>query len=461
MVGGAGAIPGTFQAVQARLKRLMLEKVFQLSAQGTTVRQEVTAGLTTFAAMAYILAVNPAILSAGGMDVGAVITATALASALMTAFMALATNYPIALAPGMGMNAFFAYTICVGLEIPWQAALGMVFVSGVLFLALSLTGIRRKIIEAIPHELKIAITCGIGLFITFIGLKNGGILTSDPATFVKAGKLSAPSSLLVLFGIVLTAVLIRRKVRGAIVLSVLILTALGLFIPAVDGTGQLTNLPDQLVAAPASLAPTFLALDLGYIVRHAAQAFPLVLAFLFVDLFDNMGTLIGVCSRAGLLDEKGNLPKIGRALTADATAAMVGSCLGTSTVTSYIESAAGVEEGGRTGLTALVVAACFLLALFFHPIIRMIPAAATAPALVMVGIFMMQGLAKLDLSDFAKAVPAVLIMILMPLTFSISEGLAIGFLVYVLFMIGIGRGREVSPVGHILGGLFLLHILFR
>ena len=212
-------------------------------------------------------------------------------------------------------------------------------------------------------------------------------------------------------------------------LSVLALTAIGLFLPATDGKGNLTSLPRQVMAAPASLSPTFLALDLGYVFRNLAQTLPLVLAFLFVDLFDNMGTLIGVCQRAGLLDERGNLPKIGRALTADATAAMVGSCLGTSTVTSYIESAAGVEEGGRTGLTALVVAVCFLLSLFFHPIIRMIPAAATAPALVMVGIFMMQGLANLDLSDFAKAVPAVLIMVLMPLTFSISEGLAIGFLV--------------------------------
>jgi AGZA family xanthine/uracil permease-like MFS transporter len=437
------------------------ERVFQLSAHGTSLRTELTAGLTTFAAMAYILAVNPAILSSAGMDVGAVITATALASALMTATMALLTNYPIALAPGMGVNAFFAYTICQGLNMPWQAALAMVFLNGALFFVLSVTGVRRKIIEAFPFELKVAITCGIGLFIAFIGLKNGGVIVSNPATFVTAGNLGAPATLLVLGGIILTAVLHWRKVRGAIILSVLTLTVIGFFLPAADGQGSLTKLPDKLVDAPASLAPTFLALDLHYVFTHLRETLPLIFAFLFVDLFDNMGTLIGVCNRAGLLDQAGHLPKIGRALAADATAAMVGSCLGTSTVTSYIESAAGVEEGGRTGLTSLVVALCFLLALFVHPIIRMIPAAATAPALVIVGIFMMQGIAALDLKDFAKAVPAVLIMLLMPLTFSISEGLAIGFVVYAAFMLGTGRAREVPWMGWLLGGLFLLHLVFR
>jgi AGZA family xanthine/uracil permease-like MFS transporter len=438
-----------------------IDRAFGLSAHGANVRTEVTAGLTTFAAMAYILAVNPAILSASGMEVGSVITATALASALMTAVMGLATNYPIALAPGMGVNAFFTYTICLGMKVPWPAALGMVFCSGALFLVLTFTGIRQKIIEAIPVELKVAISCGIGLFIGFIGLKNGGIVAGDAVTFVKAGVLSAPSTLLVLFGIVLTAVLVWRRVRGAIVLSVLSLTVIGFFIPAPNGKGPLTTVPAKLVDWPASLAPTFLKLDLGYLWRNLGQIFPLVLALLFVDLFDNMGTLIGVCQRAGLLDSKGNLPRIGRALAADASAAMVGSALGTSTVTSYIESAAGVEEGGRTGLTALVVAGCFLLALVFHPIIRIVPLAATAPALVIVGILMMQGITKLDLEDFAKAVPTVLTMLLMPLTFSISEGLAIGFVVYVAFMLGTGRAREVSGMGWVLGALFLLHLLFR
>jgi AGZA family xanthine/uracil permease-like MFS transporter len=440
---------------------LDLDRLFALSAHGTNLRREVTAGLTTFAAMAYILAVNPSVLAAGGMDVGAVITATALASALMTAAMALATNYPIALAPGMGMNAFVAYTICGSMKIPWQAALGMVFISGALFLVLSLTGIRRKLIEAIPMEMKIAISSGIGLFILFIGLKNGGIIVSHPATFVTAGALGSPTGLLVICGILLAAVLIWRKVRGAMIISILALTLVGLWVPAADGKGALTALPDQWVGLPASLAPTFMQLDLRYTLTHLHQVFPIILALLFVDLFDNMGTLIGVSARAGLLDDQGNLPKVGRALTADASAAMVGACLGTSTVTSYIESAAGVEEGGRTGLTALVVAACFLLALFLHPLIRVIPGVATAPALVMVGIFMMQGVTRLDLNDFGKAVPAVLTIILMPLTFSISEGLAIGFLIYVCLHVGVGRWRAVTPVGYGLGVLFLMHILFR
>jgi AGZA family xanthine/uracil permease-like MFS transporter len=438
----------------------MIARFFQVAALGTTVRTEITAGLTTFAAMAYILAVNPAVLSASGMEVGAIITATALASALMTAVMGLVTNYPLALAPGMGMNAFFAYTLCVGQKIPWPAALAMVFVSGALFLLLTVAGVRQRIIAAIPAELKTAIGCGIGLFILFIGLKNGGIVVSNPATFVGVGKLSSPAALLVLVGICLTALLVWHRVRGAIVLTVVLLAVAGLFLPAPDGKGNLTGKPEAWVALPASLGPTFLALDFKYVFGHFGQLLPLILALLFVDLFDNMGTLLGVCHRAGLLDAQGNLPRIGRALAADASAAMVGATLGTSTVTSYIESAAGVEEGGRTGLTSLVVSVCFLLALFLHPLIRIIPPHATAPALVIVGVFMMQGIAKLPLSDLALAVPAVLTIILMPLTFSISEGLAIGFVAYVLLMVGTGRGRQVHLVAYALAVLFLLHLLF-
>lgn len=439
----------------------MLERFFQLRAQGTHIRTEITAGLTTFAAMAYILAVNPAILSETGMDAGAVISATALASGIMTAVMGLATNYPIALAPGMGINAFFTYTICLGMNIPWQAALAMVFLSGMLFLILTLTGLRRKLIESIPPEIKIAISCGIGLFIAFIGLKNGGIIAADPVTFVKAGALSKPSALLVVFGILLTSVLIWRKVRGAIILSIAVLTVMGLVLPGPDGRGTLTALPTTLIDAPASLAPTFLALDFRYVFANFVELIPVILALLFVDIFDNMGTLIGVCERAGFLDGQGNLPRIERALAADATAAMVGATLGTSTVTSYIESAAGVEEGGRTGLTSLVVAACFVLALVFHPIIRIVPLVATAPALVIVGILMMQGMAKINLRDFGTAVPAVMILILMPLTFSISEGLAIGYVVYAGFMLGTGRAGRIPWMGWALTVIFLLHFIFR
>lgn len=439
----------------------MLNRIFQLEQHGTTVRREIIGGVTTFAAMAYILAVNPSILVASGMDKGALITATALSAALMTIVMAFMTNYPIALAAGMGVNAYIAFTVCGAMQIPWPAALGLVFYSGFIFLVLSVTGIRRKLIEAIPAELKVAITCGIGLFIAFIGLKGGGVIVANPATFVTLGDFHQPAPLLVLFGLVLTAVLVWRKVPGAIVIGVLALTVIGLFLPNPDGKGTLTTRPDRLVALPASLAPTFLKLDLGYFWANWKTCLPIVLALLFVDLFDNMGTLIAVCQRAGLLDAKGNLPRIGRALTADATAAMVGSTLGTSTVTSYIESAAGVEAGGRTGLTAIVTAICFLLGLLFNPIIGIIPAAATAPALVIVGVFMMQSSAELDLRDFAKAMPAVITMLVMPLAFSIAEGIAVGFLVYVAFMAGCGRGREVSPLAYVLGALFLAHLIWN
>ena len=440
----------------------MLARLFRLRENHTDVRRELTAGLTTFAAMAYILAVNPQILAgpngATGMPPGAVLTATALAAALTTIAMALLTNYPIALAPGMGLNAFFTFGIVLGAGVPWQAALGLVFWEGLLFLLLSVSGIRRQIVDAIPHSLKIAISCGIGLFIAFIGLKNGGLIVADPNTFVKLGNLREPAVLMVLAGIIVTAVLIVRKVRGAIILVVLGLTLAGLFVQS--GGKPLTVLPGSPVGAPAPLT-TFLQLDLNYLFTHFNTALPLVLTLLFVDLFDNLGTLIAVCKRAGLLDEQGNLPGIGRALAADAGAAMLGAVLGTSTTTSYIESAAGVEEGGRTGLTGITVAMFFLAALFFTPLILAIPAAATAPALVIVGIFMMQGVREIDLADFAAAAPAVLTMLVMPLAFSISEGIAVGFVAYVLLHLGLGRFKQVSVLAYVLAALFLLHFLTR
>ncbi len=443
----------------------MLERFFRLRENGTDVRREAVAGVTTFAAMAYILAVNPAILSLAGIDKGALITATALASAFTTLAMALLTNYPLALAPGMGLNAFFTFTICKAAGVPWQAALGLVFWEGFLFLVLTLTGVRQKIVEAIPPSLKTAIGCGIGLFIAFIGLKNGGIIVANPATFVSLGDFSQPATLLVLLGILLTAVLIVRRVPGAIILSVFALMVIGLFLPGpvgVDGAKTaITVMPHQLVSIPASLAPSFLKLDFTYLFHHFAKALPLLLTLLFVDLFDNVGTLLGVCKRAGLLDEQGNLPRIGRALIADAGAAMFGACLGTSTTTTYIESAAGVEEGGRTGLSTVVTAGCFLLALFFAPVIGAIPELATAPALFIVGVFMMQGVLEIDFNDFAVAVPAVLTLLVMPLAFSISEGIAVGFVVYAFLMLAIGRGREVTLLAYVLAALFLVHFIFR
>lgn len=435
-----------------------LERYFHLKELGGTVGKEVVAGVTTFAAMAYILAVNPQILAAGGMDTGAVLTATALASALMTFLMALMTNYPIALAPGMGLNAFFAFTLCGALGLPWRAALGIVFYSGILFFLLSVTGLRKRLLEGIPFEMKIAIAAAIGFFIAFIGLQNAGIVVASPATLVTLGKMSQPKPLLALFGILLTGALVLRKVPGAVILGILLLTFLGLFLP--DETGRkITAMPSALIGKPASLAPTFMQLDLAYFWKHFHVLYLPLLALLFVDLFDNMGTLIGVTQRAGFLDKDGNLPKIQKAFMADAAAAMIGSTLGTSTVTSYIESSAGVEEGGRSGLAAIVTGICFLLALFLTPLILVIPAVATAPALVVVGAFMMQGIKDLDLKDFTKALPAFVTIVMMPLTFSISEGLAMGLITFAGVKLLAGRGREVSPLVYGLAALFLVHYL--
>ena len=442
----------------------MLERFFHLRAHHTDIRREVLAGVTTFAAMAYILAVNPSILSVTGMNAGAVLTATALAAAITTAAMGLLTNYPLALAPGMGLNAFFAFTMCLKEHVPWPAALGLVFWEGVLFMLLSIGGVRQKIVAAIPPSLKIAIGCGIGLFIAFIGLRNGGVIVADRATFVGLGDFRQPAVWLVVLGIVLTAILIGRQVRGAIILSVLILAAIGLAIPALPGSpvpGHVTNMPKDIVGLPASLQPTLFKFDLSFLFSHFAQALPLMLTLLMVDLFDNLGTLIAVTKRAGLLDANGNLPRLGRAFAADAGAAMLGAVLGTSTTTSYIESATGVEAGGRTGLTSLTVSGLFLLSLFFTPLIIAIPGAATAPALVIVGVFMMQSVTEIDWQDFALAVPAVLTMLTMPLTFSISEGIAVGFFVYVLLMLGLGRGRQVSWLAYGLAVVFALHFLTR
>jgi AGZA family xanthine/uracil permease-like MFS transporter len=453
----------------------MLERVFSLKANGSTPAREVIAGLTTFAAMAYILAVNPLILSQTGIDKGALVTATAIASAVMTIVMAFATNYPIALAPGMGLNAFFTYTICLTKGIPWQAALGFVFYSGLIFLVLTVSRLRQRIVDAIPLELKLAITTGIGFFIALIGLENGGLivlnldvvpkngapLVAEASPYLTLGDLGTPAPWLVIIGIILTGILVARRLPGSIVLVILLLTVVSLFIPAADGHGMITKPPGAIFNLPSSLAPSFLKLDLGYFWQHWLTAVPLVLSILFVDLFDNMGTLIGVSKRAGLLDDKGNLPKVGRAFMADACAAMFGSTLGTSTVTSYIESAAGVEAGGRTGLTSIVTAICFLLALFLTPLILIIPAVATAPALVVVGAFMMQGLAELDLRDFSKAAPAFITIVMMPFAFSISEGIAFGILTYVGIKLGTGKAKEVGVLTYILAILFVAYFLFE
>ncbi len=435
----------------------MLQRLFQLDRNRTTPAREFQAGLTTFAAMAYILAVNPAILANAGMDKGALVTVTALTAALATAIMALLTNYPIALAPGMGINAFFTFTIVLGKGLPWSEALGMVFVNGLIFLALSLTGIREKIIVAIPHALKIAVTCGIGLFIAFIGLKNGGVIVANPATFVGAGDFASGPVALCLAGVFLTIILVARGVPGAIVISIAVITLVGLFVPAAGGT-KVTQLPSALIAAPHSPAPVFLKLTFNFLTSWTAftVALPLILTLLLVDMFDNIGTLIGVTKRAGLLAADGTLPKAGRALLADSLATIASALFGTSTVVSYIESASGVEAGGRTGLTSLTTAGFFLLALFFTPLILIVPAAATAPALVVVGIFMMQSVIEIDMTDFKIAAPAVLTIFAIPLTFSIAEGIGLGLIAAAVLAIGLGKPKTLTTLGYFIAGIFFL-----
>lgn len=437
----------------------MLNRLYKVTESGSTIGRELQAGATTFAAMAYILAVNPAILADAGMPRPALVTVTALTAAASTLLMGFLTNYPLALAPGMGINAYFTYTICLGLGVTWQSALGLVFVNGVIFLGLSLTGLRERIIAAIPHGMKLAITAGIGLFIAFIGLKNGGVIVSHPATFVTHGNFGSPPVLLCLVGVLLIAALIARRVPGAIIIGILSVAAVGLLVP--DGHGStVTRLPASVLALPASPLPTIGQLDFHLLTADFLKALPIVLTLLLVDLFDNIGTLIGVTQRAGLLDSEGRLPKAGQALVADSLAAILSSLLGTSTVVSYIESASGVEAGGRTGLTGATTAVMFLLALFLTPLILAVPPAATAPALVIVGVFMFQSVVRLKIDDFADAVPVFLIIAGIPLTFSVAEGIGLGLIAYAVLHLATGRVRSVTPVAYVLAAIFALH-LFR
>jgi AGZA family xanthine/uracil permease-like MFS transporter len=435
----------------------MLKQLFKLEQNNTTVGRELQAGLTTFAAMAYILAVNPSILANAGMDKGALVTVTAVTAALATAIMALLTNYPLALAPGMGINAFFTFSICLAQHVPWPEALGMVFVNGIVFLLLSVTGVREKIIAAIPHSLKIAVTCGIGLFIAFIGLKNGGVIVADPATYVSHGDFTSGPVALCLGGLLLTAILVARRVPGAIVLSIAITTLVGLFVP--DGSGRhVTEFPGQIVSVPASPAPVLLKLTFGFLTNgHAFRiALPLILTLLLVDMFDNLGSVTSIGVRAGFMRADGRIPGIGRVLLADSIATLLSALCGTSTVVTYIESASGVEAGGRTGLTGLTVAALMLGALIFTPLILMIPAAATAPALVIVGIFMMQSISLLDMKDFKNAAPAVLTLLAIPLTFSIAEGIGLGLIAAAFLALALGEPKRLTGFGYGIAAIFFL-----
>lgn len=432
----------------------MLEKFFNLTGNKTTVKTEVLAGLTTFMTMAYILAVNPDILSATGMDKGAVFTATALSALIATLVMALYAKIPFALAPGMGLNAFFAFTVVLGMGHSWQFALTAVFLEGLIFIALTAFNIREMIVNSIPMNMKHAISVGIGLFIAFIGLKNAGIVVSSPATFVTLGDVTNLTenggAALALVTLVITGVMLALRVKGALLFGILIGAVIGLPL-------GITKLPESFNLVPPSLSPIFMKFEWSQILTM--DMLVVVFTFLFVDMFDTVGTLIGVSSKANMLDSKGNVPRAKQALMADAVGTTVGAMLGTSTVTTYVESAAGVSEGGRTGLTALTVAGLMLLALFLSPIFLMIPGAATAPALILVGAMMMTPVKNIDFDDFTESIPAFLTIVMMPLTYSISEGILFGVLSFVLLKVLSGKFKDITIVTAVLAVLFLIKFL--
>ncbi len=422
---------------------------FQIAQRGSTVATEVRAGFTTFLTMSYILFVNPQILSITGMPVQDVAIATALAAAIATLIMGLYANFPFALAPGMGLNAYFTFGVVQGMGVPWQVALGAVLVEGILFMALAMTGVRTLMINAIPWSIKIATMTGIGLFLAIIGFESAKITVDHPATLVTLGDLHSPAVLLALAGIVLIGALMVRKVRGAILIGILTLTV-------ISWVAGLAPLPGQIMSIPALPKETLFAIDFSQVFTGAMVT--VILAFLFVDLFDTAGTLLGVGRLAGFLNNKGELPGSERAFMADATGTAGGALLGTSTVTTYIESATGIEEGGRTGLTAVVVAGLFLLSLFFTPLFTAVPSLATAPALIVVGAMMMMGARDLDWGSMDEAIPAFLTVITMPFTYSIAHGISIGIVSYVALHLITGQTEKIHPV---MGGLALLLILFH
>ncbi|MFV3127980.1 NCS2 family permease [Niveispirillum sp. KHB5.9] len=428
----------------------MLTSYFKLNELGSDVRTELLAGFTTFLTMAYIIFVNPQILSAAGMDHGAVFVATCVAAAIGSAIMGLYANYPIAQAPGMGLNAYFAFTVVGQMGHSWQVALGAVFLSGVLFIILSILPIREAVVNAIPRTLKLAISAGIGLFLAIIALENAGLIQAHPVTLVTMGDLTKAPPVLAAIGFILLCALAARKVTGAVILTILAVAIIGM----VAGVSPFNG---RVVSLPPDPSPTFMAMDLSG--AFSVGLITVVFAFFFVDLFDTAGTLIGVSHRAGLLDKDGKLPRLKRALFADAAATTIGATLGTSTVTSYIESAAGTNVGGRSGLTAVTVALLFLACLFFAPLAANIPAYATAPALLYIACLMARGLTEVDWDDVTDYAPAVMTAISMPLTYSIAHGIAIGFITYAGIKILAGRWRDVGPVVAVLALLFLLKFI--
>jgi adenine/guanine/hypoxanthine permease len=427
-----------------------LERLFKLSENNTTIRTELAAGLTTFLTMAYIIFVNPQILSEAGVPFSGALFATCLSAAVGSLMMGLLANYPFALAPGMGLNAYFTYTVVKTMGYDWRVALGAVFISGVAFLILTLARVRAMIVDAIPMTMKTSIAAGIGLFIAFIGLKNAGVIAASPATFVTLGHVTSKPTLLALGGLIVTAALIARGYKTAIIIGVFLVTTAAILL-------NLSKLPTGALQTP-DLSSTFMKLDVVGALRLGA--FDVIFIFLFVDLFDTIGSLMGLTQQSGYLTPDGKMPRVNRALFADAIATIAGSIFGSSTVVTYIESATGVSEGGRTGLTAVTVAALFVLAMFFAPVAGAIPPIATAPALIIVGALMIGAVTSIKWEDMTEAIPAFLTMLAMPLTFSIANGLALGFILYPLLKVLTGRWREASPLVYALAVLFVLRYAY-
>ena len=429
----------------------MLRKLFGFDASVTSVRTEIIAGITTFLTMSYILAVNPAMFSLlPGMPSGAVFTSTALAAIVGCVVMAFWGKLPFGLAPGMGLNAFFVYTVCIGMGYSWQFALTAVFIEGLLFILLTITNVREAIVNAIPINLRYAIGGGIGLFIAFIGLQNAGVVVNNDATLVVLGDITSGSALLAMIGLVVTGLLYIKNVKGAMLLGILVTTIIGIPMGVTDFQGVLS--------APESIAPIFCQFDWKNV--FTLDMLIVVFTFLFIDMFDTVGTLIGVCTKAKLVNENGNINRLSEAFMADAIATTVGACLGTSTTTTYVESASGVAQGGRSGLTAFVVACCFAVALLFSPLFLSIPAAATAPVLVIVGLMMLEPIKNIDFSDFSEAIPAFVCLIMMPVAYSISDGILLGMISYFVLNLVCGNFKKLTPVMSILAILFILKYIF-
>ena len=425
----------------------MLKKLFGFDSAKTTVRTEIVAGITTFLTMSYILAVNPTMFGElDGMPVGSVFTSTALAAIVGCLAMAFIGKLPFGLAPGMGLNAFFVYSVCMGMGYSWQFALTAVLIEGIIFIVLTLTNLREAIVNAIPMSLRNAIGAGIGLFIAFIGLKSAGVVVADGATLVALGDVTSGSALLAFIGLVITGFMYSRNVPGAILLGIIITMVIGIPLGVTEFKG--------VVSAPESIAPIFCQFEFSQI--FSVDMLVVVFTFFFIDMFDTVGTLVGVCTKAKMLDENGNIHRVKQAFMADSIATTFGAMLGTSTTTTYVESAAGVAQGGRSGLTALVVGCCFVIAMFFSPLVLSIPSAATAPALIIVGLLMAEQIKNVNFDDFSESIPAFVCMIMMPLTYSISNGILIGMITYVLMNMICGKFKKLSPAMYILAALFIL-----